>query len=289
MKTVQSIFFICFIVLTATLCGAEEPLEPTSADVYREQGVTVVLPVEWKPFSFVDEAGERTGYLFDLWTAWAKHAEIDVRFEFKNEQDALQSMADNATEIHGGLRYTDEHAETLDYTDSVQSSTSVLAIREDGSVSCADAMSHGKIGLVDEPDTVRMMEGKYPNSRLFGYADERRVITAFMDGKVDGVVVGYPYLVEMDKEQPVLDTLNICRTLLYHEVYAGVQKDQTELLALVNDGLSDIPAEEFKQIEKRWFLTAEKPKPKWLAASLPAVVVVVLMIGIVVVWIRRRP
>lgn len=288
MKNVWSIIFIGCIVLAATFSHAEEPLEPTSADVYREQGVTIVLPDDWKPFSFVDASGERTGYLMDLWRAWAAHSEIDVRFEFKGEQDALESMANNATDILGGLYYSDDHAEFFDHAGSVYSSTSLLAIRDDGSVDCANVLSDGAVGIVDDANTKQLAEGLYPDSNMVMYPDAKRAISAIMNGEVDGIAIGYPHLALADKEQSVLEKLNICRTLFYHEVYAGVQKGETELLTLVSDGLNEIPADELKQIKGQWFLTAERPKPKWLGALLPAAVALILIVGIVVLWFRRR-
>lgn len=288
MKTARTFIFIVCLILAATICRAEEEFEPTKAEMYRAEGVTVVLPDDREPFSFMDADGKRTGYLPELWQAWAKHNGIEVRYEFMDDAAALEAMAANATDIHGGLRYDGDNIEMFDYADSVHSATSVLAIREDGDVDCSTAMAHGTIAIVDEPQVNRMAHGKYPSTRFFGYADEAGAITAFLDGKTDGVVVGYPHLAKMDEATSVLGGLKICRTVFYYEIYAGVQKGQVELLELVNTGLSNIPAEELSRIESRWFLTAERPKPKWLVASLPAAVAFIMLLTIAVMWVRRR-
>lgn len=288
MKPFQTTIFLLCLLLTATITHAEEEIEPISADLYRADGITIVLPADWKPFSFINEAGERTGYLPELWRAWSKHSEIDVRFEYMDEEKALESMANNATDIQGGLYYTDDHIETLDHAGSVYSTTSLLTILKDGDVDCANVLSAAKVGIVDNLNAIKLAEDLYPSTTIVTYREAQQAIPALLDGTVKGVAVGYPQLAELETQQPVLDKLKICRTLFYHEVYAQVQKGQTELLTLIDEGMSAIPSQEKSEIEKRWFLVGERPKPKWLAASLPAAVTVVLIIGFAVMWVRKR-
>ncbi len=291
MKRIWPIIFILSIVLAAPLCHAEEspePPEPISADVYREEGVTVVLPDAWKPFSFVDESGTRTGYLVELWQAWASQTGIAVRYEYKGLPEAFKDMANNATEIHGGLRFAEEHTEFLDYAEAVRSAPSVLVIKDDGPFDCANILSEGTVGIVDEAHTKQLAAGIYPDVKVVAFPDEKAVINALMTDAVEGIAVGYPHLAAMDAETPIMEELNICRTFLYHEVYAAVQKDQIELLALVDNGMAEIPADQMKQITERWFLTGERPKPDWLMAAFPAAIAFIGIVVIVILWLRRR-
>lgn len=278
---------LCLILAASPARAQEEEFEPTKADVYREQGVTIVLPEQWEPFSFVDEQGNRAGYLVEVWQAWAKHNGIDVRYEYRDAPGALESMASNATDIHGGFHF-DGQDEVLDLADAVHSQTSLLVIREDGEFDCGNVMSGGSVGMADYANAIQMAEAMYPGVKFVVYSDAKTAIMALVNGEVDGLSVGYPSLAQLDEEIPILDKLDICRTLFFHEVYVGVQKGQIELLELVNDGMNAIPAEEMQQITERWFLTAERPKLDWKEAVRPAAIAFLIIVGIVVLWLRKR-
>lgn len=289
MKIYQGVLVLCCFILVASLCHAsEEEPEPTEASVYREKGVTVILPEMWEPYCFADESGERTGYLVQMWRAWSEQSGIDVRFEFMDQAGALERLEAGTADILGGMYALNTQPEFLVYTDAVRSSSSVLVIRDDGPVDCANSLWEGPVGVIDEKDTLRSAKAKYSEAELVMFPDAQQAVEAFLAGKLDALVIGYPRLAEIGGKLGVMDDLTICRTLLWHDVYGAVQAHETELLELVNEGLSNVPSERLKQIESRWFLTAEMPSPDWLSASLPAAVMFVVILGIVVLWIRRR-
>jgi len=282
-------------MLVAAVGHAQEPeqvdveKEPKSEEHYRTEGVTVMLPADWKPFSYLNESGERDGFLLDLWAKWAEKNNIDVRLEFSNASEALESLKNGEVDILGGVAYSGDQSEVMNYSDALHSASSFLAIKEKGPIDCSNALSKGNIGFVGDANVVRLVDGKYPETKRTFFPDEKSAIAAFLGGRVDGVGVGYAYLLRDGQGQGKSDELTICRTLFYEEVYAGTQKVETELLELINEGLSEIPAEELKQIEDQWFISAEVPKVDWKKAVLPAAGALIFVLLAVIMWQRRRP
>lgn len=288
MKPIIHMVLVAVLVLAVPLAHAEEEFEPKPPGYYLEHGVTIVLPTNWKPFSFVNETGEHVGYLPDLWKAWAARAELPHTIKFQDTAEALETMQNREADVFGGLYFSDEREEYLDFADSLYSATTVLGVMDSGSVDCSNAMSRGVIAVVDGSRFAQAFSGKYPEGTAKGYFDAQSAVVAFLDGNVDGVAVEYTPLIKAVREQGKADRLEICRTVYYDEIYAAVQKDEEELLKLVNEAFDAIAPEEWAQIEARWFEKEERRKIAWKDVTTPAGVTLFFILGVVYLWLRRR-
>lgn len=288
MKKRLSCFNILYLLLVASVCHAEETIEPTPAEYYREEGVTIVLPTEWKPYSYRDVSGEQLGYLVDLWRKWSEKSGVAIRFVVKDWSGTLESMKSGEADIHSGLYFSEERSEFLDFSDAIQSNSAILAVRDDSPVDCSTALHRGSVGVVEDAFSDGYVGRHYPEVERVRFPNSTIAVEAFIDGEADAIVVSSTPLVLVSRERGVSDNVSICRTLFYRDTHAGVQKGETELLTLINDGMNEITGEELKAIHDRWFVPVEESEKQWLKAILPAVVVLLLIAGSVVFLVSRR-
>lgn len=288
MKTVVHFLIIAVVVLAACVAYAEDDFEPKSLEHYITEGVTIVLPSDWKPFSFVNESGESDGYLPQLWRAWGAKAELPYRLEFRTKAEALAMMKNKEADVIGGLYYSDAREDFLDFADSLYSATTVLAVMDGGAVDCSNAMVRHKVAIVADSRFEEAIAGKYPEAQPKAYPEATVGVNGFLDGETDAVAVEYTPLMKVARERGVVERLNICRTVYYDEVYAGVQEGEEELLALVNEGLAAIAPEEWTRIKERWFEKREQRRFSWELAATPAGITAFFVLGAVYLWMRRR-
>lgn len=288
MKSTRILFLCCCLLCLSVVCHAEEEIEPTPAEHYRTEGVTIALPTEWSPYSFTDASEERAGYCLEIWRLWAESTGVAVRFVFVDASDSLEGVKAGEIDILGGMLHADELDEDVAFSDALHSSRVVLAIREGGAVDCSNALAAGAVAVAQGSAADEFLTRFQPGTRRVECADLQRAVDGFLAGKADALVAAYPQLAKLGREMGVMGDLSICRTLFYREVYAGVQKEQIELLELVNDGLNEMPQEKLTAIEARWFVPSEDPKQDWLPSVIPAVIAAIGVLAVVIIWARRR-
>lgn len=290
--------FTVFLFLVMVFChvsfsyAEESDAPPVDAvpvktiEDYRSEGITVVGSNQWKPFTFANEAGEYTGLLVELWRVWEEKTGVPVRLVFDNWPIALGLFKSGSADVLSGLYFSEERADFMEFSDPLHSTSVVLAIRDDADIDCSNALTEGLVGVVDQGYPHDFIKVNFPEGRTAAYPGAKAVIDSFLAAETEAVVINHPTLVMEAGAKGQLDGITICRTLFYEVVYAGVQKGDTALLEVVNDGFSQISQEELDEIKGRWFVTAER-EYRWVGAVLPAIIVVVLMGGFVILWVRR--
>lgn len=289
MKLFIHFLYIACLFLAALPAHAEdEEFEPKTAAHYLESGVTIVLPDDWKPFSFINEAGERDGYLPQLWRAWGEHTSLQYRIEYMEEASGLEALKNKEVDILGGLRHEPVLEESMTFADSLHSTTSVLAIRTDSPVDCSTALYETPVGLVDGTRVHAAFAGKYPDSEIMPFPSAESAAAALLDGTVHAVAVEYTPLIQTARHRDKAEVLQICRTVHYDEIYAAIQKDEEELLELVSEGFNAIPQEQWERIQGNWFEKREARTFDWRGQIVPAVGALLFVAVAVVMWVRRR-
>ncbi|QJB55404.1 transporter substrate-binding domain-containing protein [Pseudodesulfovibrio sp. zrk46] len=286
---IRVLLLALFLVCTATICRAQEEKEPKSKDYYLENGVTIVTSNHSKPYSFVGVSGDLEGYLIDVWKKWSKKTGIPIRFIYKDWDGTLESMKNGEADLHSGLFYSDERAMFIDFGEALHSSSDILILRNGADVDCSNALSHGSVAVVSGSHPDEYLRAYHPEANRVEFATTNEAVDSMLDRQTDAIVISYPMLVMRARERKMEDRYSVCRTISYRDTHVGVQKGETELLALVNEGMAEIDSGEWKRMESRWFITVdEKPRLAWETAVIPAVAAFALIILMVVVWFRRR-
>jgi len=287
MKTFLSILALA-LLLAVSPARAEEEIEPKAIEQYRADGVTILLPDDLPPFSFINGQGERDGYLPQLWQAWTEEAGIPCRIEYVGEADGLERMENKEADIFGGVYQTGARDKFMDFSGALHSSRSVLAVLENGPVDCSNALYEAPVALVGTAHFQSGFGGKYPSTKTVVLADADLAVDALLSGTAGSAAMEYTPLAEAARKRDAEGRLTICRTVYYDEIYAGVQEGETELLTFVEDTMTAIPADRREAIKARWFVEEEKRPIPWEAATVPAAIVFILIVGAVTVWHRRR-
>lgn len=288
MKVAMLALAICFLGMPPMAHAEEAEFEPTPADRYREEGVTIVLPADWPPFSFENAAGERDGYLPQIWHAWGDHSGLDYRLVYIDDAQGVAAIKEREADIHGGLRHSLAREEVMDFAESLHSTTTILAIRDNSPVDCSNALYDTPVGIVDGSPAQKAFGGKYPETETAPFPDAESAATALFEGTIHAVAVPYTPLIRAARERGQSNTLDVCRSVHFDEIYAAVQKDDEELLTLVTDGFTAIPQPEWERIRGQWFEKRESRTIDWQGQVVPALAVFAFMVVIVVLWVRRK-
>ncbi len=300
MKVVYPILLSFCLLLGGALCHAEDTAPNTASEVvadenlptktiedYQNSGINVLMPKQWIPFSSLTDSGEHVGFLVEMWKKWEAKTGVPVRLELMDWPDTVDRMKAGTADVHSGLYPSDEREEYMDFSEPLHSASGVLAVRDAASVDCSNAISAGRVGIVENSYAYDMLTTNSPESDIIPYPGSQALVDDFLGGKLDALALDYASLVVAAGGRANLERITLCRTLYYRVVSAGVRKGDKALLQLVNDGFSEISQKELEVIESHWFVT-EEHEPRWKGAVLPAVGALVFVACLVFVWVTRR-
>ncbi len=271
---------ICVVVTTAA--GGK-----TSVEQFQESGLSVAVSPVWQPLSYYDESGNLAGFFIEYWRKWSEKTGIPVEFKTMTWAETLSSVGDGEADIHSGLYHTDERAEYLDYSIPFYHSSGTLAIWAKGGVECDDDFTKLRIGAVNKTYEHTYALSNFPQKNIIAYEDTRAMLGALKEQAVDALVIDYPTFVLIGGNMGITEEVTICKTLYRRELFSAVGKGRSDLLDVVNDGLSRFSKVEKDMIIERWFVV-EQPKDRWLSVLFPAVLVLCFVGGVVFFWVNKR-
>lgn len=237
-------------------CGSSEPATETPAPA-PEKVYVIGTDAAYPPFE-KQEADKITGFDIDIINAIAE--EMGIKIEVKHTGwDPLFSGIDNGSVDAGisAITITDERKLTYDFSNPYFEATQLIMVPTNSEVTTLQDLDGKKIGVQTATTGNFVVQDAFGTTYegIKGYDDTPSAVDDLLLGRLDAVVVddavlkGYLEVVGEDGFKLIEDP-----SFEIEEYGIVVKKGNTELLAIINEGLQKIKANgKYDQIFQSYF------------------------------------
>lgn len=250
------IFIIASLGLVA--CGSSEPAQETPAPTPEPEVVYVVgTDAAYPPFE-KQEADAITGFDIDVINAIA--AEMGIKIEVKHTGwDPLFNGIETGSVNLGisAITITDERKLKYDFSNPYFEATQLIMVPADSEVATLQDLAGKKIGVQTATTGNFVVQDAFGTTYegIKGYDDTPSAVDDLLLGRLDAVVADNAVLQEYLKAVQK-DGFKLIKDASFEKEEYGimVKKGNTELLALINEGLQKIKDNgKYNEIFQKYF------------------------------------
>jgi polar amino acid transport system substrate-binding protein len=219
------------------------------------------IDANFPPFAYVGPDGKATGFDVDALDWIAEKAGLTVVHTPMEWDSIVTSLKDKKIDvIASGLSVTAERAEQIAFTKPYWVITQVVVVKNDSPLTLEDVLTTGKnIGVQrGTSDAAAMEETNNKTGRSYtivAYDSFELAVTDVINGRLDAAVMNDAPAAKAASAQPVKI---LGEAGIPNEEFAyGVNKENPELLALLNEGLTALMADPYWQTLKNKYNPGE--------------------------------
>ena len=252
--------------------------------------VTVVLDDNYPPYIFRDADGHLQGILPDQWALWERKTGVKADLQAMDWSEAQRVMREGRADVIDTIFRTPEREQLYDFTPPyAQIEVPVFADKDLGGITDVSSLQGFTVGVKAGDAVIENLTNHGIHS-LKEYPSYEAIIQAAKNEEIKVFSVDQPAAIYYLYKYGVADEFRRSFVLYTGEFHRAVQKDRSDLLALVENGFRKISPREHRTIEQKWmgtpFLlrTALREWAPWLML----VATVLLLLAIVNVVLRRQ-
>jgi polar amino acid transport system substrate-binding protein len=215
----------------------------SSADNVEAEAYIVGIDAEYPPYSYLDKDGNAIGFDVESMKWIAEQQGFEVTFQPTAWDGIIPALqADKIDLIYSGMTITEERAEKVSFSIPYWKVNQSVAVHEESGYTMDDfnagtliiGAQRGTTGAI-EVEEILIETGLMPEENLKLYDNFPLVATDLQNKRIDAAVYDTP---------PMLDAIADKPLILIGEIDTGeeygvaIRKDDTELLAKINDGLT---------------------------------------------------
>ena len=218
----------------------------------------------WPPYSFYDEKGNYIGIIPDLVNEIFKDSGINLEYVKTDKwSDTIDSLKNKKIDIIDAISYSVSRNVFLDFSDKYIGSEIVLIAsnKEKNYVSSFDNISNKRIGSVKGYSIIEQIKNDYPKiSDIVEYNSPLEGLKGLLNSQIDYMILDIPTF-EFYSKKFSLSNLKIVGPAGYNYSYGfGIQKDNLQLLSIVNKLLDNLSLERKNEIYSKWIKIDYKEK-----------------------------
>ena len=218
----------------------------------------------WPPYSFYDEKGNYIGIIPDLVNEIFKDSGINLEYVKTDKwSDTIDSLKNKKIDIIDAISYSVSRNVFLDFSDKYIGSEIVLIAsnKEKNYVSAFDNISNKRIGSVKGYSIIEQIKNDYPKiSDIVEYNSPLEGLKGLLNSQIDYMILDIPTF-EFYSKKFSLSNLKIVGPAGYNYSYGfGIQKDNLQLLSIVNKLLDNLSLERKNEIYSKWIKIDYKEK-----------------------------
>ncbi len=238
---VASLLVVAFLAVGFAGCtGSEET--PAATGTTEEKTYIVGIDGDYKPYSYIDAAGNATGFDVDSirWIADEMGFKVTIQsMAWDGIIPALQ--AGNIDMVYSGMTITEERKAKVAFSDVYWVVNQSVAVRNSSAYTMDDFMN-GSITMGAQRGCTAAMwlednlvkPGILPEDHLKLYDNFPLAVTDLLNERIGGAMYDTPIVLDAIEGKP----LKVLGEINTGEEYGiAVRKDDTELLATLNTGL----------------------------------------------------
>ncbi len=221
--------------------------------------IIIATPIKYPPLSVIGSDGIARGYLIDLWREWGRQVNKKIQFRGSVWNETLRATRSGEADIHSGLFKNEKRERWLNFSAPFFIVDTALFYKKSQKTTPPLSSLNGKtIGAIQGSYQESYLKKEYPAVQINSYSDLDRLFIALFQGDLDAIVAEEPEVMGTLSRLGLSGAVQKGELLFQNHLYAGVRKDNTELLALVTKGLDAIPNSRKQHIQDRYFPPAEQ-------------------------------
>jgi len=227
---------------------------PSAAQPAAPREIVVVDDQSYAPFSFRDAQGQPRGFTVDLWRLWSEKTGIAVDFRPMEWNDALAAVRDGKADVVGGLFRTPQREAWFDFTEPLfEFPTSIFFHSQIQGVKDLADTSGFTVGVVSGDSSEEYLLAQQPKIVLRRYPDMEQLVKAAAAGDIKVFVADTPVALHYLARTPGGENFRQSTHPVFdNRQYAAVRRGNTQLLAVLRSGFSQISAKEVDHILEVW-------------------------------------
>ncbi|MPY24125.1 transporter substrate-binding domain-containing protein [Shewanella psychropiezotolerans] len=207
------------------------------------------------PYQFVDEQGEPSGVLVDMWKEWSKQTATPVMFVSRHWTDALDQLADGDADLHIGMAVTQSRSDKFVFAQALTHVSTYLYLHQDLPQRLTfEALGPYQVGIVSGSSHETELLKLSSKMRFKRYKNRHELLEGVLRGEVKVFAGMQGYLRDKKINKQIISLFPLSRRILIKQVpmRPALNKSDTKLLRQVNAGFAAIDKGRFDAIEEHW-------------------------------------
>ncbi len=216
--------------------------------------VIIACDREFPPYTFVDSSGNPAGFLVDVWTLWSAKISTEISFRISDWNGMLTGLKSGDVHVIPGLFRNPKQESWMAFSMPFYDSGSSLFFPVPGPVvrGMKDLMGK-RVGAIRGGDAAAFLGKNGAGIEVVLFDDPTTMVQAAPAGGLQALADETLGMSAVLEKLGVLDRFDSVQPPLYRKSFhAAVLKENTELLKLVDQGLSRISDLEWAELEARW-------------------------------------
>ena len=242
---IHLIVILCSCFLSITGLATPLPDEP----------LIVVMGEDSFPYQYVDNDGEPTGLLVDLWKEWAKQSHTQVVFGARHWHESLDQLRHGQAQVHIGMGKTPEREQEFDFAEPIADVGTFLYLHKSlqGKKSIKELIPF-QIGVVAASSHEAELHRIEPQLVFKRYESREKLLAGVAAGEIMVFAGLEGYLKDPASSQEVAANYpNTARIQIKAMQFVpAVKKGNLDLVGRINKGFTALEPHFIQQTERRW-------------------------------------
>ncbi len=244
MKQKLTLLIIMLLLATPVVAQTPHPQDP----------LIVSISYDFEPFTFLNNEGKPAGMLVDIWRLWSEKTGRHIEFISSDWKTSLENLKNQKADIHSGLLLSPERFEWMSGSQPFyEVGASLFYPSKPKNISDINDLSGQPVAVLKGGGQEQYLKINYPGIQRLTCDTREELVKVTRNGTAKGFIaisqVGASVIDRMGVSGE-FDTQN--KILYVEKMRAGVLKENSKLLALVNEGFNAISNRALSDIEARW-------------------------------------
>lgn len=213
------------------------------------QPLRVVTDKDYPPFTYIDESGSLVGASVEIWKLWSERTGIPVELIPLEWEEAIESVKRGGADAVDLIFFTPERESFFDFSFPIYEVTSSIYYRNYlPDIDVPEDLTPYIVGIKAGDALYNILSERNPDIQFRFYRSYSEIIEAFKNQEIEVFAMDDPpaqyYLVKHD----LIYDVDRSKPFTRNQLHWAVKNGNTEILSLLNDGLSKISDSEIKDI-----------------------------------------
>ncbi|MEE8479741.1 MAG: transporter substrate-binding domain-containing protein, partial [Desulfobacterales bacterium] len=257
-------------------------LAQTSVIAAEPKRIVVAGGDNFEPLIFLNADGEPDGIHADLWQLWSEKTGVEVELSLMDWAKTIPALRAGEVNAVDGVTYTPERAKFLELSAPYTEMPAYIYFHESiGGVRELNDLAGFPVGIIGGSHVENHLRTKAPKLRPVPYVNYEEIVRAATEGRLRVFVGEDPIIPFLFAKMGKRIAFRQTETAIFSsDMRVAVRKGDTELLALIEQGLAGIKPKERQRIYDKWSgvsLLSRIPW-RWLISGGAAIITVVTLI-----------